>query len=553
MNRIPNFETIHKFRQLDMETISNQIVAFYDSVLDRIELFTYDIVASHRVPMCRDHMAELSTKAHMEKKFMLQLLHQKLTQSARGDSLNLNSVYKSLLENVTIWDAEFATFIRIHLQADGKNDLRRLTTVQIKRMFVEDNRTTIFPGTETAIQQDNSDNLFSIDKSKLPKLDVSETHELVRELFTPYIKRRLSLDLLDCEYRFPNILDSPILKSKDVDVVESFVLNEENGIPLEPLMTLIDPVEKYPPQSLSSIIEDEEQQAVATDGIMYPHHFFTRSRPKTLFDSTTVISTNTDRNISDEDEGIEEFNTITGVAAEPENNPRRETKEVKSTSLMKTITNIWNGNPANFLPLVYPLSPGEHIFPDSHIIVRESEPSSIVAFALTSIHYIEKLKTMREDDLETAPAQKPSEDQKNRFSIGFEDNTDLEETLLRDTGTHIRYQFWDGPVKFHCKIFFAEKFDALRRNCGIAGSFEQSLARCVKWDTSGGKSNSFFLKTRDDWLVVKNISPIELEALVSFSPAYFEYMTQALFHKVFNFNIVAYRASKDIWVLPNLI
>jgi 1-phosphatidylinositol-3-phosphate 5-kinase len=72
----------------------------------------------------------------------------------------------------------------------------------------------------------------------------------------------------------------------------------------------------------------------------------------------------------------------------------------------------------------------------------------------------------------------------------------------------------------------------LRRNCGVDEIFEQSLARCIKWDASGGKSGTFFMKTRDDWLVVKKLSPTELEALISFSPAYFEYMSQAFFHEL---------------------
>ena len=158
------------------------------------------------------------------------------------------------------------------------------------------------------------------------------------------------------------------------------------------------------------------------------------------------------------------------------------------------------------------------------------------------------------------------QDQAN-YSIDFDDNqADIEETLLRETGTHIRYQYWDGPTKMHCKIYFAEQFDALRRNCGISGFFEQSLARCIKWDATGGKSGTFFMKTRDDWLVVKRLSPIELEALVSFSPAYFEYMSHAFFHdlptvlaKIFGFYHIGFKnpinkktVKMDILVMENL-
>lgn len=112
-----------------------------------------------------------------------------------------------------------------------------------------------------------------------------------------------------------------------------------------------------------------------------------------------------------------------------------------------------------------------------------------------------------------------------RFSIDFDDGYN-EEILLRGTGTHIRYQFWDGNTRLHCKVFFAEQFDALRRNCGVDEIFEQSLARCIKWDAAGGKSGSVFLKTRDNWLVVKQLTKLEMDALYKFAPSYFEYMSQ---------------------------
>jgi hypothetical protein len=88
----------------------------------------------------------------------------------------------------------------------------------------------------------------------------------------------------------------------------------------------------------------------------------------------------------------------------------------------------------------------------------------------------------------------------------------------------------------HCKVFFAEQFDALRRNCGVDDIFEQSLARCIKWDVTGGKSGSVFLKTRDNWyiiyylrLVVKQLTRLEMDAIYKFAPSYFEYMSQGDF------------------------
>jgi 1-phosphatidylinositol-3-phosphate 5-kinase len=124
-------------------------------------------------------------------------------------------------------------------------------------------------------------------------------------------------------------------------------------------------------------------------------------------------------------------------------------------------------------------------------------------------------------------------DENSRFSIELDDQFgDIEETLTRVTGTHIKYQFWDKASKLNCKIFFAEQFSALRKNCGVEDYFVKSLARCLKWDVSGGKSGSTFLKTRDDRFVIKQLSRLEMDALYKFAPAYFEYMSQAFFHEL---------------------
>lgn len=72
-----------------------------------------------------------------------------------------------------------------------------------------------------------------------------------------------------------------------------------------------------------------------------------------------------------------------------------------------------------------------------------------------------------------------------------------------------------------CKVFFAKQFDALRRKCGVAKRIAESLSRCLKWDSKGGKTKSVFLKTLDNRFVLKSLSPIETQAFLRFAPAYF--------------------------------
>lgn len=55
--------------------------------------------------------------------------------------------------------------------------------------------------------------------------------------------------------------------------------------------------------------------------------------------------------------------------------------------------------------------------------------------------------------------------------------------------------FESGGLTISCTVLYPEQFDALRRTYDCERSLVESLARCVKWDASGGKSGSAFLKT----------------------------------------------------------
>lgn len=184
-------------------------------------------------------------------------------------------------------------------------------------------------------------------------------------------------------------------------------------------------------------------------------------------------------------------------------------KHQKNT-LMKYLTKFWAERSASgWSALDYPINPTDHIFVDSNVIVREDEPSSVIALALNSEDYKNKLELIRREPQEMTqdklsddtaqPKSKPATEHLERHS----DASELEKSLLRITGTHLKYQFKEGAAVMTCKIFYAEQFDALRRKCGIAGRIVESLSRCMKWDSRGGKTRSVFLKTLDDRLVLK--------------------------------------------------
>ncbi|KAI4192849.1 MAG: hypothetical protein LQ346_004133 [Caloplaca aetnensis] len=189
----------------------------------------------------------------------------------------------------------------------------------------------------------------------------------------------------------------------------------------------------------------------------------------------------------------------------------------EKTSLMKMLTNFWAERSASgWKALEYPLNTFDHIFADSDIIVREDEPSSLIAFALGSEDYKDKLQDI------TGPCASSDPD--------GGDQQEMERTMTRTTGTHLKYQFQEGSAKMLCKIFYAEQFDALRRKCGVSERIVESLSRCLKWDSKGGKTKSVFLKTLDDRFVLKSLPANETQTFLKFAPAYFQLMSECLFH-----------------------
>jgi len=212
----------------------------------------------------------------------------------------------------------------------------------------------------------------------------------------------------------------------------------------------------------------------------------------------------------------------------PEDLDLKELPKHERSSLMKMLTNFWaERSSSGWTSLDYPLSSTDHVFADCDIIVREDEPSSIIAFALDSEDYKAKLWEIQEHTDHFSEKGDVA-----GVTSSEESQAEVMHSLLRKTGTHLKYQFQEGPAKALCKIFFAEQFDAVRRRCGISDRIVESLSRCMKWDSKGGKTKSLFLKTLDDRFVLKSLSPIETQSFLKFAPNYFQIMSEAFFHEL---------------------
>lgn len=302
-----------------------------------------------------------------------------------------------------------------------------------------------------------------------------------------------------------------------------------------------------PPEDKDAYTKDESSTEITVD-TQPPGEDFqvddltaetTETEGTTHVDSRVGSDTEADGCRSEEEQGGLDDIEVPGTAEEHHAlTPSEAQLDIKldlpkheKSSLMKMLTNFWAERSASgWQPLDYPLNASDHIFADSDVIVREDEPSSLIAFALGSEDYQEKLRSISEKS-GNQHRQQETDNYQPPVS-GVAQQPEVEMTLLRSTGTHLKYQFQEGSAKMLCKVFFAEQFDAMRRKCGVSERIVESLSRCLKWDSKGGKTKSVFLKTLDDRLVLKSLSPIETQAFLRFAPAYFRIMSEALFHEL---------------------
>ncbi|KAI3617565.1 hypothetical protein CBS9595_003474 [Malassezia furfur] len=249
-------------------------------------------------------------------------------------------------------------------------------------------------------------------------------------------------------------------------------------------------------------------------------------------------------------------------AAPPESAAEMAARTSETAALFAQLGDAWTLHCGELAPLVYPFLSTDHVFSDSRVVVREDEPSSLIAFTLHSKAYREQLRAAQQARARAEGAVPPADEQSSAEHL-----RDLENELRTTEGTHLGYEFDTGNVKMWCKIFFAEQFDALRHMYGCADTIVQSLSRCYKWDAGAGKSGSAFLKTRDDRLMVKQLSRAEMDGFSKFAPQYFAYVADCkvadrptTLTKIFGYFRIGFRNAHtgkslklDVVVMENLV
>ncbi|KAF9486525.1 hypothetical protein BDN70DRAFT_870095 [Pholiota conissans] len=230
----------------------------------------------------------------------------------------------------------------------------------------------------------------------------------------------------------------------------------------------------------------------------------------------------------------------------PQTSPSLDGESVgERSSLLKTLSGFWPQTSRQSIEGDDMMSDPEHIFRDSSMVVRLDEPTSIIALALNSPQYRDMLaksraekRTAREAKLtESGEAFMPDDgsvaESASTWGVVNVDSTDSADPTdeLRVPSSKLPWaiSFESGGLTISCTVLYPEQFDALRRTYDCEKSMVESLSRCVKWNTSGGKSGSAFLKTRDDRFIAKELSRPELQTMETFAPAYFDYMSSSVY------------------------
>ena len=153
--------------------------------------------------------------------------------------------------------------------------------------------------------------------------------------------------------------------------------------------------------------------------------------------------------------------------------------------------------------------------PYAPYLVIDNEPTSVIGFTLASQAYADNLGSLG-------------------YNVDVESETANVDVLLAARPDHMTHRFRSRGFEFETKVFYAPAFHAVRSKycAGGEGEVLESLARCAGWAATGGKSDSEFLKTLDDRLILKEVQKVEMKSFLDFAPSYFEYMMRVLYDDV---------------------
>ncbi|KAI8815929.1 uncharacterized protein EV422DRAFT_483548, partial [Fimicolochytrium jonesii] len=187
-----------------------------------------------------------------------------------------------------------------------------------------------------------------------------------------------------------------------------------------------------------------------------------------------------------------------------------------------------------------------HVYPNSFVLVREDEPTSIIAFTLSSKDYIRearrrpppRLADEPNDPSTTTTTALPTTPGAELHNYLTPQPSPSQKSLSHHLDLHLTSRITEFRSKTHhtsLTSYYYHRFSSLRRKCSISSSYITSLSRCSAWESvSGGKSRAAFFKTLDETLVIKELTGgkwswgnVEKGQLLKFAPKYLEYMERS--------------------------
>lgn len=129
-------ETQLELRNEEYITVLKRSTAFWDSIMHRIASFNYELVQADRLNECRQAMADLSSKCEADRRAMVKLLESTYEHVQATNGTEMTGVRRALQNKAVDWEAEWTSFEQRIIPSE--KDVRRLTTVQLKRLFSND-------------------------------------------------------------------------------------------------------------------------------------------------------------------------------------------------------------------------------------------------------------------------------------------------------------------------------------------------------------------------------------------------------------------------------
>lgn len=613
---------------------------FFDSVNNRLVRIKLDgtELKPEQVEEGNVKLNELKEKLMEQRNEINLLLDTMYKESGIQEHLRLNTVLREVQELSSFWNFEFQAFAKEFLPSE--KDVKKITAFQLDRLFrslasKDEDETE----SETEPEDEDTSASTKVNVNDEPVLEQSEMESMdtgVKVNKEPKAsgnanpKKHKSQLILNKIHELNNKKTDKLLWIPHSKALEGGL--DEGKV--KQLTRFFDTQEYFNQRELEKQKLDNYNKYTPKVSIMKPQIEVYKNasdavNAEALKNSQQITYNKSNSSLENMQRGKGKSEVKEHEKEKIREKEKEKEKDVQpeKISLLKSLTHFWADRSATLWePLSYPLNSSEHIFVDSDVIVREDEPSSIIAFCLSTSDYGLKLRNNNlsstqndiviedggeKDDVyaketttaETSEDKKLAENSDNNIDVSHKSNDnssvqqvdgnkntnsgndaradtkdedsdqnkrteqlDLEQIMLKK-GFHLKYQFEDGYSAISCKIFFAQQFDALRRQCGVNDNFIESLSRCVKWDSTGGKSGSAFLKTSDQRFIIKELSKAELEAFVHFAPSYFEYFAHVLFHdlpsvlvKIFGFyqiqvkNTVSNAKSytMDILIMENL-